>query len=151
MFLVKGPRQHIQYLIALIQKDNIAGYLPIVIGELNEDFSDDEKDGIKILTSSCNLVNTFQAIIGSTLYSRNKNRKLFQILIKPHIIKFVNRIVTLDETSGFSSDHIPLFIYLNRNIFTYKLISLLPPPLYTLKSTNKARFHKYINENLPEI
>ena len=127
------------------------GSLPIVIGDLNEDFHDYENDGIKLLTTPCNLVNIFQSIIGSTPSSRNNNRKVFHILIHPHIFNFVNRLGTLYNTSRFPSDHIPFFIDLKRNLFISKLSSLLPSPLRILKSTNKASLQKYVKDTLSHL
>ena len=49
---VDPRRQHIQDLIGLLQEDNANGVLPLLIGDFNEDFKDEEQDGIKLLLST---------------------------------------------------------------------------------------------------
>ena len=131
-------------MIALIDKYQEYGALPIVIGYFNEDLQDDEKTGLKYLLTTCNLVNTFQSIIGYTPSSRQNYRQIFHILVHTTILNFINRLGILDETAGFASDHIPFFVDIDRTLFYKKMSSLLLPPHSILKSTNKENFKKYI-------
>ena len=104
------------------------------------------------MLSSCNLVNAYQALTGSTPSSRSNHRHVFHILVHPQILNHVNRIGVLNDTAGFStSDHLPFFIDLDRSMFTNKLSDTLSPMYRTLKSTNVTSVSKYVSEALRNI
>ena len=94
------PRlQQIYDLILLIQKNHTKVSLPIVIGDFNEDMEDSEKTGIKHLLATCNLVNAFHTLTGSTPSSRQNNRSVFHIFVHPHLLNYINQIGVMDEVS----------------------------------------------------
>ena len=133
-----NPReQHIANLITLIQRDHANGHLTIVIKDFNEDPTDQEKTGIKLLQSTCALVNAFHLLTGAIPSSRRNHRRVFHIFIHPHLLNYVNHIGVLDETAGFStSDHLPFFIDLDRSLLNSKIVGVVHNQNRILKSTN---------------
>ena len=70
---------------------------------------------------------------------------MFQILTHPHVLKFINKIGTLEDGTGFfTPDHIPFFIDLDHSIFSIKINLILPQVYQTLKSTNPINVTKYV-------
>ena len=147
------PRaQHITDLIEQVQKDHTNGYLPIIIGDFNEDLDNDETTGIKLLLSTCNLVNAFQALTGMTPSSHQNNRKVFHTFVHPNLLNFINSIGVLDEMTGFStSDYLPFILDLDKDIFNTKLQLVLPHNYRILRSTNIANVETYVTKVLEHL
>ena len=89
---VEPREQQISDLITLIQKDQVDGHLPIVIGDFNEDPEDQDKTGIKLLLSTCNIVNALHNLTGSMPSYRQNTRHVFHIFVYPHLLNYINRI-----------------------------------------------------------
>ena len=141
---VNSRRQHIEDLITKLQTDQFNGSITLVIGDFNEDFTDQETDGLKLLLSSCDLVNAFQVLTGTTPLSRQNHRQVFHILAHPQVLQYINKIGVLSEDTGFFSDHIPFFVNLDQSVFSLKINKVLPPAYRTLKSINSANVTKYV-------
>lgn len=128
------------------------GHLSIVIGDFNEDPTDQEKNGIKLLQSSCALVNVFYKLTGTIPNSRRNNRRVFHIFIHPHLLNFVNRIGVLEETVDFStSDHLLFFIDIDCGLLDSKLATVLLHQHRILRYTNTEGVDKYVYYVLTQL
>ena len=84
--------------------------------------------------------------------SHHNNRRVFNIVIQPQLLKYFNWIGVLAETEGLSTSyHLPFFIDIDRFIFDTKLGPLIPHQHRILRSTNAASVKKYFQSALDQI
>ena len=84
---------------------------PIVAGDFNEDFTDEEHIGLQHLLEECDLVNAFEYRHGFIPSTRNNTRAIDHILVHRSLQHNITKAGINPQEIGFStSDHRGIFI-----------------------------------------
>ena len=136
----------ISELIANIQKDLEMQIHPILVGDFNEDLiHDSDKEGLQLLMRSCNVVQAYNALLGSVPSSRLNNRSVFHVFVYKPLLKYVLQLGVLPTEIGFHmSDHVPFYIDFHPDLFNYKESPIVPPAYRKLKMYDSPSVEKYV-------
>lgn len=105
------PRKHlIQNLMKDIKIEQLRNSRIIVLGDFNEDFEDNEKNGIYRLTQECDLIQVFREIKGDLPSTRRNKRSIDHIFADSQSIHHIHSRGIVPDEVGFASDHIGLFM-----------------------------------------
>lgn len=112
----------------------------IVVGDFNEDFKDNESDGIIKFMHACGLTQIFREKKNVIPSTRGNDRAIDRIFVGYDMIPMVRQVGMVPEEVGFSSDHSGLFIDLSPDILNIKNPPM--PPAKTRKL--KPKVYEYI-------
>ena len=151
-------KQLILDLVEDIQKGIEGNAYPIVVGDLNEDSSDQEESGLQHLLDECDLINAFDYRHGFIPSTRNNKRAIDHILVSRRLHHNITRAGIIPQEVGFStSDHQGLFVDFKPEVLDTRNIPMLPPNFRKLRLSNALKVEWYIdkvldkakNQNIP--
>ena len=147
-----NPRnQLILDLISDIQTETIMKSQILIMGDFNEDLSDSETEGIKLLMETTGLVQVFQEIKNVVPSTRGNGRAIDHVFITKESLQHVTQAGLVPEEICFASDHIALFVDLSPLILAINNPPIPPAPNRKLKAHNIPNVKKYVKAVIKQM
>ena len=118
----------------------------IVLGDFNEDFKDNEADGLSKFSHTSGLTQIFREKKNMIPSTRGNARAIDHIFVDHDLIPMVRQVGLVPEEVGFTSDQCGLFIDLSPDILKTKNSPIPPAKARKLKLYNKPKVQEYIKE-----
>ena len=123
----------------------------IILGDFNEDLSNNDTLGIQDLMKKTGLVQIFQELKNTITSTRGNNRGIDHIFASRPVLQFVTQAGTVPEEVCFASDHIGLFVDLSPRILDTNNQPIPPAPTRKLKMHNVPNVLKYVKAVVKQI
>jgi len=148
----ENPREkHMIDLLVQVEADALENNLSLLMGDFNEDLSDQESNGLKLLEASPHLVNAFVHFNGHVPSSRGNNRGICHIYVSHLLLPEVSKIGLGTDNDGFdASDHVPIFIDFKSSLF-FSNMKVAPHSSRILQMYDTLAVETYVEDVLQNM
>ena len=116
----------------------------LIIVDMNEDYSENEDEGMTILETRYGLINAYKQLRNHKPSLWGNNRQIFHCFITEELKPYITRIGFCGPLDGFiSSDHIPFVVDIPQQLFDMIPQILLPPHERKIKMYNLDKVDLY--------